>query len=69
MHYHAHIASHGYAAHSFLSGVGHSIFNGMIYSAVFRIARHIPLPILILLIAVAVIIGWQRARSTGRRPW
>jgi len=62
-----------YAGHAatqhFLGNIGHSIFNAMLYSTIYRMVRHVPLPIMILLIAVIVVIGYQRARNTGRGPW
>jgi|GEM_PF-5027667 len=64
-----HVFGHGHAASGFLSGVGHTMFNSLIYAAMFRIVRHIPWPMLIVIIGVVVFLGWRHARATGRRPW
>ena len=64
------VAYGGHAAASgFLGHVMHMMFNAAIYSMMFRLLRHVPLPVLVLLVAIVVFIGWRRARNTGRSPW
>lgn len=80
LHYGAHAAyGHAYghavaygghaAASGFLGQVMHVMFNAAIYSMIFRLLRHVPLPVLVLLVVIVVFVGWRRARSTGRSPW
>lgn len=68
--YHAMGASHGImhgAAGGFLQNVMHMIFNSLIWTAVYRIARQIPLPILIVLVIGLIGLGYLYAKKNGRR--
>lgn len=72
LHHHVfghHTMGYSYAAHSFLGGVAHSIFNGLVYATIFRIAHHLSLPVLIGLLLIAIYFGWRYARTMGQRPW
>ncbi|MBR2124293.1 MAG: hypothetical protein IJ934_03830 [Acetobacter sp.] len=70
-HHHAfgHAIGYSHAAHSFLGSVAHSMFNGLVYATVFRIAHHLSLPILIGVLLIVIYFGWRYARTTGQRPW
>lgn len=57
---------HGAGGH-FLQSIMHMVFTSMVWSAMFRIVRHIPLPILIVLILAVIVFGFVYARRNGRR--
>lgn len=55
------------AAHGLLTGVAHTVVHALIYSAMFRLLRHVPLPLLIGVIVIVVFMGYRHAQRTGRR--
>ncbi|GBQ24883.1 hypothetical protein ACLRDC_10440 [Gluconacetobacter sacchari] len=71
-----HSAAHGLfhasghaAPHAFLGHVVHAAYNAMLYTTIYRIMRHVPLPIMVALIAVIALVSYHRIRNTGRAPW
>ncbi|MBB2205722.1 hypothetical protein [Gluconacetobacter takamatsuzukensis] len=65
--FHAHAGQ--LASHAFMGRIAHTMYNAMIYSTLYRIMRHVPLPIAIALVVAIAIIGYRRAQNTGRAPW
>lgn len=57
------------ASHAFMGRILHTAYNAMLYSAIYRIMRHVPLPIIIAMVVVIAFILYRRAQNTGRAPW
>ncbi|MBB2170084.1 hypothetical protein HLH36_17340 [Gluconacetobacter aggeris] len=57
------------ASHAFMGRILHTAYNAMLYSTIYRIMRHLPLPLVIIMLVVIALILYRRAQNTGRSPW
>jgi len=53
------------AGHGFLAHVAHMAFTALIYEAIFRILRHIPLWAIVIMAAAAIWFGYQHYKKRG----